>query len=323
MSAVTIPRTPYLKPWWRITREAARLTFHYGDNAILCEGKAAALLPRVLALLDGLHTADEIAAQLGPNSRAFVDNALALFATHDLLIEGPPVPDEVPGELRDAVHFVAATQPWSTRLSDDSAALSALRVGVIGASRAALEVVRTLVELGTSADPLAWETPADALARTDVVVVAPSPAELPQLSAWNALALDARVTWLQVLPFDGRFASIGPLYVPGETGCYECFQYRRAANISYATQFWAMQSTPAPYPTALPVDLTLAGLVSLFLLRWHLRADPSLPGNFQALEINGEVTLGSHTVYRVPRCKACASVERVAPVLPWFEESLA
>ena len=102
-----------------------------------------------------------------------------------------------------------------------------------------------------------------------------------------------------MLPFDGRFAAIGPLYIPGETACYECFRHRRAANITYAPQFWAMQETPAP---------------------WHLRNDAGIPGNFQSLEFGGDITLGSHIVYRVPRCTACGSVEGVAPVLPWFEE---
>ena len=80
-----------------------------------------------------------------------------------------------------------------------------------------------------------------------------------------------------------------------------------------------MQETPAAYPSPLPVEMTLAGLTTLALLRWHLRRDPGLPGSFLALEINGEIALSNHVVYRVPRCKACASVHRVAPVLPWFE----
>jgi hypothetical protein len=44
-----------------------------------------------------------------------------------------------------------------------------------------------------------------------------------------------------------------------------------------------------------------------------------LPGAFSALEFNGEIVLGTHVVYRVPRCPACATVGRAAPVLPWFE----
>lgn len=321
MSVATIPQTPYLKPWWRITREAARMTFHYGDDAILCEGKAAAVLPRVLPLLDGHHTVDDIVAELGPNTRGFVDNVLTMFAGKGMIIEGPPVADDVPADQRNALHFVAATQPWPTSLSDDGAKLGTLRVGIAGNSDTAAEIARVLRRIGTAAETIGWNAPGEQLERVDVVIVAPSAAELPELTAWNALALAARTTWLQVLPFDGRFAAIGPLYIAGETGCYECFQHRRAANIPYSDQYWAMQSTPAPYPSALPVDVTLAGLVSLFLLRWQLRADANLPGAFHALEINGEVAITSHVVYRVPRCKACSTVEQVAPVLPWFEES--
>jgi hypothetical protein len=50
--------------------------------------------------------------------------------------------------------------------------------------------------------------------------VAPSPADLPRLDSWNELALARGIRWLQVLPPNGRFAALGPLFVPDETSTH-------------------------------------------------------------------------------------------------------
>ena len=311
---------PYLKPWWRITCEAARVTFGYGDDAIVCEGKSAAtLLPRLIPLLDGRHTLEAFVAELGPRTEPFVRKTLELFASRGLLADGGPLGADVPSAMREAVHFLAATQPRGGDMRADAGRLGGLRVATIGDSHVASETARALSTSGATVQRSSWDAPASQLAACDLVLIAPAPDELPRLGAWNARALETQTTWLGVLPFDGRFAAVGPLYIPGETACYECFRYRRAANVSYAAQWWAMQDTPAGYPSPLPIEMMLAGLASLAVLRWHLRRDPGLPGAFSALEFNGEIGLGTHVVYRVPRCPACATVGRAAPVLPWFE----
>lgn len=313
--------TPLLKPWWRITYEATRVIFQYGDEVIVAEGKGAAtIIPRVVPLLDGKHRVDDIVAILGAQTAPFVFKLLEMFTGREMIIEGPPVPSGASPQARDTVHFLAATLPRFAGLAEDAENLAGLRVGVIGGSFAATEAARSIASLGATTRSLNWQVARTELESVDLVLVAPTATELPELAQWNERALAARVTWFQIMPFDGRFAAIGPLYVPGETACYECFRHRRAANISYAPQFWAMQETPAPYPSTLPLEQTLAGLAALSLLRWHLRNDPGIPGNFQSIEFGVNVTLGSHVVYRVPRCTACASVERAAPVLPWFEE---
>jgi bacteriocin biosynthesis cyclodehydratase domain-containing protein len=312
---------PLLKPWWRITYEATRVIFQYGDDVIVCEGKGAAVIvPRIVPLLDGGHSVEDIVAQLGAHTAPFVAKLLELFVTRGMLIEGPPVPAAASPAARDAVHFVAATIPRYIPLADDAATLAGLRVGIMGSSVAATEAARSLSSLGAATPILGWEPSILELEATDLVLVAPTANELPELAPWNERAIAARVTWFQVLPFDGRFAAIGPLYIPGETACYECFRHRRAANVSYAPQYWAMQETPAPFPSTLPLDQTLAGLATLSLLRWHMRSEAGIPGNFQSLEFGGDITIGSQTVYRVPRCTACASVGASAPVLPWYEE---
>ena len=70
-----------------------------------------------------------------------------------------------------------------------------------------------------------------AAAGVDLAVVAPSGDEMPLLPDWNVRALETGTAWLQVLPFDGSLAAVGPIYVPHESACYECYRLRRSANI--------------------------------------------------------------------------------------------
>ena len=65
----------------------------------------------------------------------------------------------------------------------------------------------------------------------DLAIVAPSTDEVPLLPDWNVRALETGTVWLQVLPFDGSLAAVGPIYVPHESACYECYRLRRSANI--------------------------------------------------------------------------------------------
>ncbi len=321
MSMLTIPERPYLKPWWRVTREATKVTFDYGDGTVLCEGNNAdAVVTHLVSRLDGEHTLDEILASFEEPARHLVSRTLESFAQNQLLTTGPPVPASASTDIAAAAQFVAATQPRPTSVAHDAQTLQTLHVGVIGSSTAAEEFVRLLTDVGT-VSRLSWSPTDEELEAADLIVVAPSPHELPRLSSWNERAIEAATTWLQILPYDGSFAAVGPLYVPDETCCYRCFQHRRASNRNYPAElFWAMQATPAPFPQLLALDAMVAGLATLAIIRWHTRRDASLPGCFQAIEIDREISVRSHMVYRVPRCEACASTVAVAPLSPWFEE---
>ena len=94
-------QTPYLKPWWRVTYEATRVTFHYGDQLVTCHGRGAVVLfPRLLPLLDGQHTMDEVVNSQGLAAAPAIRRAIALLTTNDLLIEGPAISVEIPPGTR-------------------------------------------------------------------------------------------------------------------------------------------------------------------------------------------------------------------------------
>jgi bacteriocin biosynthesis cyclodehydratase domain-containing protein len=276
------------------------------------DGAAAVkLLPRLLPLLDGTRTVDEIVGCLGAAVRPAVEHALELLEEHGLLRDGPAVADG-----GDTVARLLAASASERSELELTRILAAAQVGVAGSGRAAAEVARSLRGAGIErVVQVDWGR----ATRADLVFAAPAREELEYLEAWNRVALAAESPWLQLLPFDGRFAAVGPLFVPGETCCYMCYSLRRQANVPYPGEFAALEATPLSASTPPPLVAALAGLTALVASRWLTTADPALPGRLFAVELRPGPSVEAHHVYRVPRCPACAPAS-VRP-LPWFKET--
>jgi bacteriocin biosynthesis cyclodehydratase domain-containing protein len=194
------------------------------------------------------------------------------------------------------------------------------RVACVGQAHAGDTVARLLLRAGVrNVALLGWTDAADA-AGLDLVLAFPSPQELPQLDDWNRRMLERRTPWLQTLPFDGRMAAVGPLFVPGETCCHSCYQLRRAATSDYRSEFWTLARTPAHHPAPPALTAVAAGAAALLALRWLAWRDPLAPGKIQAIELGAGLELAVHHVYRVPRCPVCSGLSDLAPPLPWFKE---
>lgn len=318
----TLPTRPYLKPWYRVARTDTSLIFHFGNTVTLLEGKAAtALIPFLLPRLDGRHTAAELEQLLGDNGRPAVRNALAVLAERDLLIDGPPIPG-ADLALAETTAFAGATAPVEAPLNAVAERLRTANVAVVGSGRGAEEVVRALRLSGLASAGAAQLAELEAgapSARCDLIVAAPAHDEMSLLTAVNRHALAARRPWLQLLGFNGAFAAVGPMYLPWETACYECFRLRRGANVDYPQELFALDGGAAAYDQAPALHVTQAGLAALVVIRWIVSGDATLPGAFQALTAGFENTLTVHHVLRVPRCTACSPARGSAPPMPWHE----
>lgn len=313
-------RRPLLKTWYRVVHEEDRLLLEYGHSLLVFEGRAAAvLLPRLLPLLDGTRTIDEVVTVLGPETRAAIENAIALLDEHQLLTS-PTDPGHPRHRIVDeSIAFVAATDPVS--VAQASSALRETAVAVRGAGAAADEIVRLLRLSGL--DQVERLQLADSLDGAALDVVCPSTTELPHLLDWNTRALESATPWLQMLPFDGRLFAIGPLYIPGETACYHCYLCRRQSQSGYdETEFWALEREAPRSPSPVFAHTASAALATGVVLSWIASANPFLPGILYALEWGRSVALTQHTVYRVPRCPACSGLDDLAPPNPWYEEAL-
>jgi bacteriocin biosynthesis cyclodehydratase domain-containing protein len=316
-----LPALPYVKPWLRSATEAEKLVFHYADEAVVLEGPAVAdVLAGLVPLLDGTRSVDEIVAASQPAREATIRAALALLARNELLTSGPPL-DDASGDRAQLVTFFAATAPSDRTLAGDAARLSALAVAAYGSGTVLDELERLMLGSGVARFARRdWPAAGEILAAdADVIIVAPSPGELPQLASFNTKALEGRVPWLLVLPHDGHFAAVGPYFVPFETCCYACYTMRRAANVGYGDEYALLQTAPAPYPVPAAVGAIVAGYAALLILRQMLRDDVLLPGRFLAVRLEGEPQVETHTVYRVPRCPACSGARRDSGPAPWHE----
>ncbi len=311
-----VPTLPYLAPWYRVAADGDKVVLEYGQRIVCLEGGAAErLVPALLPLLDGTRTVDELVAVLGDAVRPAIEHVLQELSEHGLIEAGPPLPPDLARPVAGAAELLASLRPGMAPLGDTAAAVAACSVAVVGRGTAGLEAARLLRSSGVG---LEW---ADGFpGGADLVVCAPAASEVPRLPGWNDRALELRQPWMQVLPFDGRYGAVGPLYLPGDTGCYECFRRRRAANLGSPGELALVESAPASYPAAPSIDAVLGGLAAHVALHWLVLGDHYSPAAFYAFELLPTLRLDLHHLHRVPRCEACSGLADVAPPLPWFKE---
>lgn len=305
--------------------------FEHAQSAVVFEGKAAQkLLPVLLPLLDGTNTVEDINRTVGEAAAPAVLKALTMLSERGLLLDGPALPEEVSPPVAGTVHFLAAsssdggTAAGTNVLAASQDVLASATVAVLGEGTTAREVAKLLVTTGLGdvqtaslGDAATWPA-LPAPGSLELAVVAPEPPELPHVESWNRHALESSTPWLQALPFDGHMAAIGPLYVPGETCCYECYRRRRAANVNFPeADYWALEEAPASYPSPPPLQQMVSGLASMLTLQWLSDRDSmsQVPATMHALAWTGTIQLSSHFVYRVPRCSECFPDEGVPS--PW------
>jgi bacteriocin biosynthesis cyclodehydratase domain-containing protein len=311
--AAGLPTLPYLAPWYRLAEVEDGLVLEHGHTVVRLDGAAVRrLLPALLPLLDGTRTVEEVVSCVGEPARPAVERALRLLADHELVVEGPPGHESDPAAA--AASFVAAASP-ANRPAALAEGLRRACVGVLGSGPLAAEVARSL-----RAGGITHVVPGAGRERLDLVAACPSPGETDVLAEWNREALERGLVWLQVLPFDGRFAAVGPLFVPGETCCRQCYVLRRHANVPYPDEFEALEASPVTAITPAPLRTAIAGLAALVVVRWLAGRDPHLPGALFALEAAEGLSLRRHLVHRVPRCPACSPAASGGRPLPWFPE---
>lgn len=313
-ATATVPARPALAPWCRLVEDGRRVLIEHGGTVVTLEGRAATvLLPRLLPLLDGTRTTAEIVDELGPATGPAVAKALALLAGERLLVEGPIVSQDVDTRTATATFAVGVT--GRSTQAEAVSSLASARVAVLGSGATARELRRLHGRSGIRVDalPIDAEPPDVAL-----VVAAPEPTELEALDRLNNHALRCRQPWLQVLPYDGRFAVAGPLFLPDETACRTCWVMRRAACSGYEEDFELVDALPARAASTAAVATLGASLAVVLAVRWLATRDPTLPGRFYGLETRTILRLRFERVLRVPRCPTCGP-ERQAIPSPWFE----
>ena len=319
---VEIPERPCLKPWYRLAQTNGRLILEYGQDKVVFEGKAvSALFPVLLPLVDGTRSVEQISRSLGEAAGPAVGKALETLAAQGLLTDGPAAAD-MPAPAAQTAQFLAATGPQGRSVAEAGKALDAA-VAVIGTGALAAESARQLRKSGIAdLTLLEWAAGDAELDGLDLAIVAPDPGELPELADWNRTALRARQPWLQVLPFDGRVGIVGPLYVPDETCCYECYRRRRRANLRWSeADDQALEQNPASYPAPPALRDMLAAAAALAAMDWLYQGEAGAAatvwaGSASVLRWGAGIEVSRHQVYRVPRCPECFA-DDLGTASPW------
>ncbi|HWO12354.1 MAG TPA: TOMM precursor leader peptide-binding protein, partial [Polyangiaceae bacterium] len=134
------------------------------------------------------------------------------------------------------------------------------------------------------------------------------------LSQINRAALEAQSAWL-LLKTRGHSPWLGPLFVPGQTACWECLAERLRSNRQVEAYLRARNSAgPSIYLSYAinhPAAGALAHLAAAASVAWLARGDNALAEQLVALDLS---SLGTrpHVVVRRPQCVACGVPELLA-----------
>lgn len=128
------------------------------------------------------------------------------------------------------------------------------------------------------------------------------------LEEYNREAGRSGRPWLLVKPV-GSEVWIGPLFRPGQTGCWECLAQRLRANREAEVYVQAKtgRADPLPVPRAdTPATRAVAwNLAASEIVRWIARGtSPDLEGRVLTLDVLTWRTQ-THTLVRRPQCPAC------------------
>ncbi|MBI4305580.1 MAG: TOMM precursor leader peptide-binding protein [Chloroflexi bacterium] len=299
-----LPVRPLMKPWYRVVHQRDSVTFQYGRSLVVVRGDGVSdLFVRLLPLLDGRRTSEEIDSLFGDAERPSIGIAIRLLNARELLMDGTEVTAK--GTENPSIQFLIAALGISVSPDEIASSLAEARLGVLGGSPTADELGTLLAEAGVRVERV--EPASDHLppAGSSLVIACPDPGQPALLGRINEKCLRLGLPWMQILPFDGDTSVIGPLYLPGQTCCYECFRLRRLSNSEFPKSHRLLEATPATFPSAVSLDRTVAGMAALLLLRWFASDHGQLPGWAYTFQLNPTMSLASHRVYRVPRCPKC------------------
>ncbi|HWE35269.1 MAG TPA: TOMM precursor leader peptide-binding protein [Isosphaeraceae bacterium] len=233
-------------------------------------------------------------------------------------------PDDLCDRLRDRasaaeVYFVLGqleTKGYlceqAGSLPDEEAALwSSQQVDPAEAARRLGETTVTLRAFGLDAAPLAALLESSRVRPGDEGALSLVVADgylRDELKECNFEALRSSRPWLLVKPI-GRELWLGPLFVPGVTGCWACLADRLRANRpveSYLAGRNGAVGAAAVDRASSPATLQVAwGLAAQAVATWVARGElPALQGKIQSFDMS-TWELKSHTLVRLPYCPAC------------------
>lgn len=266
-------------------------------HAWLADPVYAAVAP----MLDGDHEVEAIFDALSgayPAERVFA--ALVRLRTSGYLAEDAAV------EARPTMAFweYASVRPLLARSRLDATVVSTVAIGNVDIEFLTELLRRQGVEVARQGD---------------VTVVVTDDYLRPELAAWNARSLISKKAWLLAKPV-GIETWIGPVFVPGQTACWECLAQRLRGHRKLEEYIARRNGTDAPMG-AIPAHIASTQHAALAeaateITRWIGTAGQSTL--LDQVVSTSVITLQRthHTLIRRPQCSSCGPAVPNVPSRP-------
>jgi oxazoline/thiazoline synthase len=269
---------------------------------VLSEDAARALhggaYEKIVPLMNGQRSRDEIVDALAGQ----VDAARVYYVLNGM---------ESKGYLTEATSDIPASVAafWHGAGIEPAAALAALRdrrvavqtIGGVNSAAMLSALAATQVKLGTQEQADLWLVLTDDYLRAD-------------LAAINAAALQANRPWLLVR-VTGRELWLGPLFQPGETGCWVCMRQRLDRNRAvhrFVAQKKKLATPPLTALGALPAtEAAACQMAAVAAAQFLAGAASGFAGKALSLDW-ATFTSQTHALVRHPHCPACGIAENPA-----------
>jgi bacteriocin biosynthesis cyclodehydratase domain-containing protein len=319
-----IPDNPRLVSWVRevemdggvLQLRSSEAFYHVRHPMLAATYRAAA------PFLDGTRTVDTLKEELPDVEPTVLIFLLKMLRGMGLIVDGA-----AKGMAREQVSRIT----FFEQLTDDPVSvanrLSAGRIFVLGSRALSILVTKILKEAGCAAarscflaegdwSAAAMQRELDGWRPELIVMCTEAPMTVTALMV-NEFALRCNIPWLHVT-ISGTSALLGPLIIPGQTGCFTCFDSRLRANLKAADSTAAEVVSPlgdfrsGDFGGFAPFHHVVAGNAASEATRFiGGYAPPTMVG--RCIEIDGALlTTKRHDVLRVPKCPACQSVRSSA-----------
>lgn len=282
--------------------DGKRLFLLNEEQVIIVENPATT---KVAALIDGTRTPADIMLALGsemPPNQVFLEIAKLQKAGHVVTTPdtGNPAQAFVESWGRATDGFAQAATDFTVAVLDETG------TGTAAAIQQALE------QVGVSGRHVQG---VDDLGEADFTVVVVEDYLQENLAELNRRFHDEKRSWMLARPF-GRTIWVGPRFVPGETGCWECLSDRLSANRQAERYIATKNGTglPRQKPAGLAPGATgvLAGLVATEVFSVSAGLEGALLGEMRTLNVLN-MSSSSHTLVSQPQCPVSGSTDIKRP----------
>jgi ribosomal protein S12 methylthiotransferase accessory factor len=260
-------------------------------NSFLLSGH---IYQRLIALVDGRRTVDEIVNQLWFSEKfppTEIYRALMEMERNGYLTEGDV---SLPSDLTIFCEHLAI---------DPHVAADRLQTTKVAIKSFGLDLPTTALK--TALESVHLQVAAEAEAAIDIILT--DDYLQADLAIFNEKALYRSRPWMLIKPI-GTIVYIGPIFVPGKTGCWQCLA-QRLRNNRPIERLIEQQGTATPLPlpqaTLATTVQTALGMAATEIFKWVVKGENQrLAGQivtYDALTLETQ----THRLFARPQCPAC------------------